>query len=234
MQTSFTAAVLAGGLGERLQKHGKKALIAIQGRPLLERAVSGLRQAGAGTVWVALNESLKTQALDTVPALSSSGVESFFVDTPSSLHTLWEVIRKLPEGRGHLMVTTVDTIVRSKDLADFVTYCRRLQWFESAVMTTAFIDDEKPLYAIEGGSHRILGFSNEPAESNSVITSGIYCFSLEQRHLLETCMETGVQRLRNFLTRAVDNGHAYYSFRVEKTLDVDREEDIRAAQEFLL
>jgi NDP-sugar pyrophosphorylase family protein len=162
-----------------------------------------------------------------------------FKETVSSLHTLWEAWKlseslKLPN-KGHILVSLIDSILDPSDWKRFLDRTQSLKANESLVLTSRFIDDEKPLYAWSGKDHKVTRFTAEPppADTETQVTAGIYCLAAGVLPLLDQCVKTGQMHLRNFLQNLVDSKFPVYAFPVDKTIDIDRPEDVETANTFL-
>lgn len=192
------------------------------------RLLRQMKALGIGPIWVALRSQGKAAALAMV---GDPHVHCFFVKTPSSMHTLWEVSKRMVlTSHEHLFVSMVDTIIKEEDLKNYVRFCASLKPNESAILITPFIDDERPLFVSIDDSGAIVDIGSQ---RGGLVTSGMYCLSHKVFGCLEDCINVGMHRMRNFLSYLHENGHTLKAFTVPKTLDIDRPEDITAAENFL-
>ena len=148
--------------------------------------------------------------------------------TPSSMHSFFEISKYLSDGP--FVMTTVDTIFREDEFADFVASFRR-----SGVQTfpvTDFIDDEKPLYVGTDEAMNITGFYDENRGCR-YISAGIYGLLPEAIDTLRGCMERGESRMRNFQRALIADGLKIKAFPLSKVLDIDHAGDILKAEQFL-
>jgi choline kinase len=225
-------AIMAAGEGSRLASLGAaKPLVQVGGQPLICHQLGRLLGAGPFPVTVALNASLEGIDFSTLPGFSDPRVTRLFLRTPSSLHTFHAITTSWEPFEGHILAGMVDTIVADGDFATFLSACGTLRAGESLLLLTRYVNDETPVSAdVEQGYVRAIG---APLRADSLVTSGLYCFSHEVLPVLESCLRTGVHRMRSFLARLVDAGHPVRAYTTDKTIDVDRPEDLREAEAFL-
>lgn len=221
-------AIIAAGEGSRLYSEGvrvPKPLVSIAGQTMLERLVSIFRSNDAENVSVILREDIGVK----VPA------DLIYAATPSSMHSLYELSRIIPEGR--IVVTTVDTIFDPEVFSRYIGQCRRLAPGEALFAVTPYIDDEKPLWvATEGGM--VTGFFDKecdmPEEAPKLVSGGIYCMDTETAWpVLRECMEQGVYRMRNFQRALIASGVLVRAFVFDKIFDIDHKTDIEKANKWL-
>jgi len=149
------------------------------------------------------------------------------------MHSLFEVTKKLKLNQGeHFFVSMVDSIVAPEDSRRFLNFCATLPPDESALLVTRYIDDEKPLTLKTDDAGFIRTFQC-PIDSDVLITSGVYYFSSNIITVLEDLIKEGHSKMRNFLSALIERNYKIKAFEVQKTLDIDRPEDIVSASEFL-
>lgn len=228
------AAILAAGEGSRLKSICEfKPMIPICGTPLVERVMERLLSLGVEQIVVAFNSHEKKMNWELLPSFKRPEVKIIFVDTPSSMHTLYEVLKELkPNKDDHILASMVDTIIKEKDFLNYFRSLESLQNHESCLLVTPFIDDEKPLTVKLNKQNIIEGF-NCPIENGTVVTSGMYGLSGAIFPQLEKELAGGTHKMRNFLASLIPAGHTLKGFVVEKTLDIDRPEDVKVAEDFL-
>lgn len=224
-------AILAGGEGQRIQAVSVcKPLAEVHGEAMIARLLRQMKALGIGPIWVALRSQNKA-AEKALAMVKVPHVHCFFVETPSSMHTLWEVSQRVVlTSNEHLFVSMVDTIIREEDLKNYVKFCTSLKPNESAILVTPFIDDEKPLFVSIDDSGAVVDIGSQ---RGSLVTSGMYCLSHQVFSHLEYCINVGLHRMRNFLSYLNKNGHTLKAFTVPKTVDIDRPKDITVAENFL-
>jgi len=228
------AIILAAGEGERLQSLNPfKPMIKVGEKVLLEHTLTQLLPLKFEQIHIIFNDKERVMPLDQAPNVHSSKVQYFFKSTASSLHSLYEVSKKLAlKEQGHYFISMIDSIVSPHDLAAFASFCRDLKENQSAILTTRFVEDEKPLTVQTNLKGEVTAFQI-PLQARNIVTSGVYCLDCQAMQELQNCVQSGVSKMRNFLTYLVEHGHIIKAFTVDKTLDIDRPQDIKSAEEFL-
>ncbi len=226
--------ILAAGEGSRLKSVAPfKPLIKVGNIPLLERTLAMVKRVRPEKITIIFNELEREMDFSLLPSLNEKNITYFFKTTPSSLHSLYEVMRRSNIAADqHIIFSMVDSILRPEDFDYFAKKCQQLAVGESAVMTTSYIEDEKPLTLQVDTQQRVVAFQT-PLEESTLITSGMYCFAGSSIDLMQKCIDEGVMKMRNFLTRLVEQGNVVRSIEVKKSLDIDRPEDIVSAERFL-
>ncbi|MGZ3789359.1 MAG: sugar phosphate nucleotidyltransferase [Bacteriovorax sp.] len=230
------AAILAAGEGSRLKTVERfKPIVKIYGMPLLELTLKNLQFKNFKTICVIFNEEEKEMDLSLVPRLKQLNADYFFKSTPSSMHSLFHVSQKLNLTPGeHFFVSMVDSIVSPIDAQNFHQFCLSLNTDESAILVTSFVEDEKPLTLKISGDGFVSEFQCPISNDGNVfITSGVYYFSESVLPLLSEMITNGQTKMRTFLKVLVERNHKIKVYHVNKTLDIDRPEDILSAEEFL-
>ena len=134
------------------------------------------------------------------------------------------------------MLTTVDTIFREPEFADYVkTFHSLISRGEADGLmgVTDFIDDEKPLYVSTDDALHITGFLDS-CDAPKYISGGIYGLTPASIDTLNRCIERGESRMRNFQRALVRDGLRLQAFPFSKVLDIDHASDIGKAEGFLL
>jgi NDP-sugar pyrophosphorylase family protein len=92
---------------------------------------------------------------------------------------------------------------------------------------TRHVDDEKPLWAsLDASDGRILRLG-EP--NSGLVTAGVYV--LPAHRPVEPA--NGFARLRDYLGWLVDSGHPVYGVDIGRVFDIDRAQDVAAAERAL-
>ncbi len=229
------AALLAAGDGTRLLTISPfKPIVPVNGIPLLELTLKNLQFNQFNKISLIFNENEKAMDLTLLPSLKTLNIDYFFKATISSMHSLFEVSQKLEIKTGeHFFVSMIDSILRPKEAQEFHKFCTSLNFDESAIIVTSFIEDEKPLTLKADQNGYITEFQCA-IDDDVLITSGVYYFSSDVLPLLDEMILAGQTKMRNFLTELVKRNHKIKIFKIAKTLDVDRPEDIVSAEKYLL
>lgn len=235
--------IIAAGDGNRIKEEGSpvpKPLVEIEGKPMIGRLISLMENCGANTVSVIVNSDMPEvweylQGL--VPSLNCE-LKMISKKTPSSMHSFFELLYLMkPEDK--FIITTVDTIFRGDDFKRYSEFFKNSSKDVDGVMgVTSYIDDEKPLYVETDSKDNILAFKDFPPTdklSNSpvYVSAGIYGLRQSSLPILQDCINSGVNRMRNFQRKLVENGLNLKAFNLGKVLDVDHLSDIEKANSFL-
>lgn len=241
--------LLGAGEGTRLSSLGvPKALVTVGGIPLYERALENLYQMGAQEVVVGLPKSLEGyfKNLNKIGPFSRDKVHFYYINTPSSLHTLDEVYRfwlelestRSFQSKAHIFIVgLIDSVLTSSVITSFAKALNE-NIHLNLLLVSRFVDDEKPLW-VELAEK--IGFQKIPAifpisqigadsEKSSGATAGLYVFQRETLKDLPNRVAKGAVKLRTFLSK---NQAPFFAFLVEKVVDVDRPEDVLQAESCL-
>ena len=231
-------AVIAAGEGSRLAQEGiecPKPLVEVGGERLIDRLLRVFMANGATEIVAICNEQMTDVALHLLEIQSQGDIPLRFIvkSTPSSMHSLWELSRWL--GDEPFVLTTVDTIFREREFADYVEAFQHLMlggMADGLMGVTDYIDDEKPLYVSTDASLSITGFL-DTCDHPHYISGGIYGLSPRSIATLRHCIERGESRMRNFQRALVGDGLRLQAWPFSKVLDIDHASDIQKAELFL-
>ena len=126
----------------------------------------------------------------------------------------------------------MDTIFREKEFKNFIYESESHKEYDGIIAITDFIDDEKPLCVEIDKDSRILKFEDS-AVNLKYATGGLYYFSTNIFNEMQSVIEKGMMRLRNFLKILVEKKYNIHAYRFSKMIDVDHYKDIVTAEEFL-
>lgn len=227
--------ILAAGDGSRLFNDGvplPKPLVTINGQPMIGRLVNIMRDCGASSISVIVNENSPSVAeyLKDLAIESTGEMNILSVQTESSLHSLFKLVQVMqPEDK--FVVTTVDSIFQplefSRFLKDFIETPEKVS---SLMGVTSYIDDENPLYVSINKDNTIVAYPEEPCQ---LVSAGIYGLTAKTLPILNKCIETGVQKMRNFQRSLLNEGLLVKAFDFGKVIDVDHLTDIQQANQLL-
>lgn len=233
--------IIAAGEGNRIKEEGAcfpKPLIKIEGKPMIERLITLMENAGAGSVSVIINSDMPEvwDFLQKLIPTTKCELKIISKRTPSSMHSFYELINFMkPDDK--FVVTTVDTIFRDNVLNDYSDFFENNSKNIDGLMgVTTYIDDEKPLYIDTDDKNNILRFSDYPnteVSAQQFISAGIYGLKQTSIPILEKCIQEGVSRMRNFQRKLVENGLELKIYNFGKVLDIDHISDIDKANAFL-
>ena len=233
--------IIAAGEGSRLAEEGiavPKPLVKIQDETLIDRLIRIFIHHGAEEVDVICN-GLTPLVADHLREIERRGLDGKEVPlrwiqqtTPSSMHSFYALSHIM--GSGPFVLTTVDTIFRECEFADYVTSFRKAltAGYDGLMGVTDYIDDEKPLYADADEHLRITGFLDQCSHPK-YISGGIYGLTTPALQVLQRCMERGESRMRNFQRALIAHGLHLQAHPFSKVLDIDHATDIAKAEAFL-
>jgi NDP-sugar pyrophosphorylase family protein len=228
----MNAGIIAAGLGERLQAHGittPKPLLEIGGRPLIARTIDAVCGAGATRIACIVNaetnrvrDYLRDTAwpvpVDVIQRTTASSAESFLALAPLL-------------ARAAFLLTTVDTICDPRALVALVADARTRTPAASVLGVTTTVDDEKPLWAELDAEARIRSFGD--AARSRHVTAGVYFLQPVVYSLANAAPGRVFAAFRAILAALLAHDHPLYGFDVGPSVDVDRAEDIVAAERLL-
>ena len=221
--------IIAAGLGSRLRADGygvSKPMVRVAGRPLMEHALDRFRAVGIRRLTIILNEGSE----DCRGWLDANGrdleLDLIVRTTPSSYASFRLVADRL--NGAPAVITTIDSMMPRKD---FHAYVRAAAGFPVDAMVlglTDYVDDEDPLWATldaAGGRIRHLGGAR-----GTHVTAGLY--TLPAQRPAET--SAGFMRLRDYLAWLVAEAQPVYGVVLPRVFDIDRAQDIAAAESAVL
>ena len=233
-------AIIAAGDGSRLAQEGvtePKPLVKVRGERLIDRLIRIFMGSNATEIVVICNEQMSDVAshlkMIQDEGLNGRHVPLRFVikSTPSSMHSFYELRHFLRDEP--FILTTVDTIFDESEFHDYVlSFQDKVAQGTDALMgVTDYIDDEKPLYVGVDNVMRINGYYDTPQADSRFISAGMYGLTASSLDILETCIEKGESRMRNFQRALVASNLRIEAYPLTKVFDIDHIEDIRKADE---
>jgi CTP:molybdopterin cytidylyltransferase MocA len=227
--------ILAGGEGSRLAREGvtePKVTVPIAGRSQLVRLVEAMARGGCESVTVLVRRHVTgaSALLEGIAAPVPVHVEA--CETPSSLHTLALGIQRAPAGP--LLVVLGDTVMRASDWSAVTRDAHRVIRDDraGALVVTPYVQDDCPLDVTVGARGLVTEVGGAPDEPRRV-TAGIYVLNELLRHTVPAAISAGTTRLRQLLRAWVLSGHLIEALEVSCAIDLDRCEDLLAAEALL-
>ena len=233
-------AIIAAGEGSRLAKEGisvPKPRLPVEGVPVVERLIRIVARNKAESISVIVNTEMESVRLFleqwlTDAVLQSLGIGKFRLiveSTPSSMHSFYCLSQVIDADM--VCLTTVDTIFREHQFADFIRHAESLSDKDGCFAVTPFVEDEKPLYVETHGS-RIVGFHDQGIFP--YVSGGIYCLRTDVAFpILRQCIEEGMSRMRNFQRALISARLDIEAWVFPKIMDVDHASDLAKAACFL-
>ena len=225
------AGIIAAGDGLRLKgSHPSliKPLVPVAGRPLCHWVVDSLRQAGVEDFTVLFNSRGRRAQESLLAAFPSLRWTFLEADTASSWESFRLVARSLAESAEDFVISTVDAIMPPSETRRFAE-AARAAGAPAALALTDFVDDEKPLWADLGADGRITALGTA-ARTRRHATSGLYYLTSAAVRAMPPARAHA--KLRDYLGALAAAGPVA-GVVLAKTLDVDRPEDVRQAEDFV-
>ena len=225
------AGIIAAGEGSRLAGSGTiKPMINIAAKPLIYWVVGGLRSAGCKDIVVLTNsrgDAVRPYLTATFPDVKFDFITA---DTASSFESFRLVCKRIGTAtNGGFVVSTVDALIKTDDVERFIKECESSKAYAGLALTT-YVDDEKPLWADADANGRVTALG-EKATAKDAVTCGLYYMTRSAAERLPAAERHS--RLRDFLGELVASGEFIKGVTLSKSLDVDRPEDLIAAEKFL-
>ncbi len=228
-------AIIAAGEGRRLSEEGvawPKALVPLNGEPLLSRLVRIFKTCAAERIVIIVNDLHPQVEQHVRQLMAQPGGERIHLvvqTTPSSMHSFFALSSHLTDEP--FCLTTVDTIFRESDFRAYLDYFAQSD-ADGVMGVTDFVDDEKPLYVATNESLDITAFL-DASTTCKYISGGIYGLTASALKTLQRCMAEGQSRMRNYQRGLIADGLRLKAFPFSKILDVDHASDIQKALDFL-
>ena len=227
-------AIIAAGEGSRLAQEGvtlPKPLVKLNGTEMIRRLIDIFLKNDATSISIIINEEM-VQVQDYISNLKLDIPFNVVVkSTPSSMHSFFELRDFLRDGK--FCLTTVDTIFKEEEFSEYIqSFINDNTGSDGMMAVTDFIDDEKPLYVSVDNEMTITGFLDQ-SENSKYISGGIYGLTPKAIDTLESCLESGRSRMRNFQRQLVADKLQLKAYPFAKIVDVDHAEDIKKAEQFI-
>jgi NDP-sugar pyrophosphorylase family protein len=226
------AGIIAAGFGERLQAAGiatPKPLLEIGGRPLIARTIETACHAGATSIACIVNAE-SDQVRHYLEATQWPVPVIVLQRTTQSSAESFLALRSWLENAPFLL-TTVDTICAPSAVTAMVAYARTRHPLGSVLGITRTIEDEKPLWVELDTDDRIR--SLDDATHAHHVTAGVYFLQPLVYSLADVGGPRGFSAFRHVLGSLLAHGHDLWGFDVGTSIDVDRPQDIAAAERLL-
>jgi NDP-sugar pyrophosphorylase family protein len=227
------AGLIAAGLGERLRAGGitvPKPLVEVAGSPLIDHVLGAVAAAGIDDVACIFN-----QADDAVEdhCRRRGRAPRLHIErrtTPSSMESLFALAPHLRDAP--FLLLTVDAVFAPAVLRDFLAAAARHPDADVVLAVTDFVDDEKPLRLAMAADDRVTALG-EDAPTSPLVTAGFYVFHPRVFAEIDAARAARYTALRHYLDHLLQRGYRVYGARIGKTVDVDRPQDIAAADAFV-
>ncbi len=243
------AGIIAAGWGERLGKKQPKALTPVGGRVLIDYVLDGLQAAGITQVTCIVNEAAQEVPAYVARTRTTPVMDWIIQTTPSSMHSFIIVTERLAEqSSGPFLISTVDSVCVPDAYRQFAQKAALFPQADVVLGLTDVIDDEKPLRVAMRGNENT-GLMPERVEQNpeafeilamtnvgfdsEYITSGFYSVRPSILKEKEAAYAQGFTALRHYLGHLLKFGYRTYGVPLPPVIDVDRPQDIQAAEQLI-
>ena len=224
-EASMRGGIIAAGLGTRLRAGGldmPKPLVQVAGQPMLSHVLKNFREASITQLSLIFNEN----SLECAEWLRENA-QGFDIDltvktTPSSFASFRIVAERLAGTAA--IISTVDAWIPGSGFTSFARSVRDCPPDALVLGVTDRVDDEKPLWVeLDPLSGRV---SELGGSEGNAITAGLYAIPPD------LTFPAGIDftRLRDYLRWVVEDGRPVYGIPIPDVVDVDRNEDIVAAE----
>ncbi len=232
--TNLQGAILAAGRGERLRRSGAeglpKALVELEGEPLLVRQARAMLAAGASGIWAVINS--ETAALAESRRIKFPPELRLIVrDTPHSMESLFVLGEMLSPGR--FLLATVDAVVPPAEFARFTGEATAMtepgapDAFDGALGVARWRGDRRPLFA-QVTETRLIAELGDP--ETTLVTAGIYLLPTRVFSFASEARQLGLDAMRRFLAMLLTKGIRLGAIEIASAIDIDEPTDLQAAR----
>lgn len=225
MAASVRGGIIAAGAGSRLRADGwrvPKPLVEVAGLPLIGAVLRNFVAAGITGITIIVNED-EQDCVEWVRARYPDLDIDFIVKTTaSSLESFREVTARGPEGP--MLVSTVDAWCAARDFARFARQAAARPDEATVLAVTPLVADENPLWVTLGADGRVQAIGGSDGR---LVTAGVYRVSARARRVAAA---PPLGRLREYLGWLCRSGEPLYGEIIETVVDVDRGQDVAAAE----
>jgi len=233
------AGIIAAGRGDRLSGVGEvKPLVAVGGRPLIDRVLASMVEAGVAQAVVIINDDAATVRDHVESGSWPIDIRWIVRSTPSSMHSFLIVLEALAaQSDDPVLISTVDTVAAPRAFARFIE--RSADSDADVILAlTRHIDDEKPLLvAVDDDDTRQRAVRvvalGEGVREARLATAGYYVVRPAILAEAATARLDGLTALRLFFQHLLARGYSIDGVVMPDSIDVDRPADIAAAEQFL-
>jgi len=227
------AGLIAAGHGERLRAAGitvPKPLVEVAGRPLIDHVLDAVAASGIEELVCLFNQEADAVAAYCRARQRGPRLQILRRTTPSSMESLFTIAPHLRDGR--FLLLTVDAVFAPAVLGDFLAAADVRADADVVLAVTDFVDDEKPLRLTLAPDGRVTALGAGAAAS-PLVTAGFYVFHPRVFDQVDAARAARLESLRAWLGHLRERGFRIDGVRTGKTIDVDRPEDIAAADAFV-
>jgi NDP-sugar pyrophosphorylase family protein len=228
-------AIIAAGEGSRLAKEGfelPKPMVSLHGEMMIDRLIGIFARNNAEKILIIINEESASLEQHLSVLARTYPIVMVRKSTPSSLHSVYELLKADPE-LDSVCLTTTDTVFKEKEFSAYISEFANNVHIEGLMAVTSFIDDESPLFVTLDEEKTITAFTDSNSTNTAFVSGGIYCFRKKAIENVNRAVESGLSRMRNFQRQLLENDVKLKAYPFSKIVDVDHVSDIRTAEMFL-
>jgi NDP-sugar pyrophosphorylase family protein len=225
MAASIRGGVIAAGAGRRLRADGWtvcKPLVEVAGEPLIGAVLRNFAAAGVTAITIIVNQGEQDCVEWVRGRYPELDIDFIVKTTASSLESFREITARGPAGP--MLVSTVDAWCAPEDFARFAQRAATRPDDATVLAVTPLVSDEKPLWVTLEADGRVAAIGGAHGRH---VTAGVYRLSARARRVVEA---PPLPRLREYLGWLRDQGESMYGEIIETVVDVDRGEDVAAAE----
>lgn len=243
------AGIIAAGWGERLGQNVPKAMTPVGGKVLIDYTLDGLQAAGVTGITCIVNEAARAVPEHVRRSGRKLDMDWIVQTTPSSMHSFMIVLERLARhGNESFLMTTVDSVCPPSVYREFMRASSLFPDADVVLGLTSVIDDEKPLrvamrgsentgilpaqIAEDPGAFEIVALTTSGFDSEYV-TSGFYRVRPSILKEKDNVLSGQFTALRQYLGHLLKYGYRFYGVPLPPVIDVDRPQDIQAAEKLI-
>jgi NDP-sugar pyrophosphorylase family protein len=210
----------------------------VAGRPLIAHVLDSVAEAAPSEVIIIINEGSLAVRDEVASHTWPFAIHWIVETTPSSMHSFLKVVETLGDNSdGPFLVSTVDTIAPPGVYGTFVDAAANSHKHADVTLAvTDVTDDDKPLLVRAADDGRVIALGDQVKREKAApvcATAGYYLVRSPVLREADSARRDGLEALRAFLGRLLDRGYTLEAVRVAGSVDVDRWQDVRAAETLL-
>lgn len=225
--------IIAAGTGERLKEEGitaPKPMVEIAGKPLIRIIIDEALRNGASSISIIINEESEEVEKYLNNLKLNIPLNIVVKSTPSSMHSLF-ALKKFLADESFILATT-DSVFLPDEFRRFIKFVKINKAYDGILSVTDYVEDEMPLSVSVDRSMIIRSF-DDGINNNKYVTGGLYYFSPVIFKEMDLALDSGINRLRNFLRLLLFRGYLFRAYPFSIIIDVDHKTDIQKANSLL-
>ena len=216
-----TAVILCGGMENKIRINGEfRPTVKINGKSVIERAISKLRENGFKNIFVIARQNVLTRIFNIIKDGSMYGVKINYIDEKNSKGTADSL--RLIKGKvdSDFLVVYGDILFNKINLEGLWNDHLKQNALSTIMMTTSSTPSEKGTVKVEG--NKVLKFTQKPKESDIyLVFSPVFASGVEILEYNGSSLEKDI--FPEIASRNLLNGH----LSSEKEIHVHDVEDVK-------